>query len=440
MNTKDRVELAHWVANRAKSEGASEISVDIAKSRGVEVQYRDGQLDKVKESTQNSLNINVYVDNKFSGHSTNDLRKESLGKFIQDAVAMTKYLTEDKFRQLPDPKYYQNIQKVDLDIIDQAYESIDANQRVKFARDLQNQTASKSDKIISSTAGYYDDDSESVKVHSNGFEGVLRSTSFSIGVEVTVEDKDGKRPSDWNYTTTRYLSDTPDTEELAQGVVDKALAKVGQEKIASGIYDMIVHNRAGGNPIYPLLGPMGARAIQQKSSFLDGKKGQKIASDKFTMIDDPFIKRGLGSRHYDGEGIATKNRTLIQNGVLQDYLVDSYYGRKLGWEPTGGSTSNLVFEQGDKSLEELIASVSKGILVTSFIGGNTNSTTGDYSWGLSGHLIENGNIVKPINEMNISGNLIELWSSLTEMGNDPYLYSSIQRPSMLFKDIQFSGL
>lgn len=440
MNTKDRVELAHWVAETAKAEGASEISVDIAKSRGVEVQYRDGQLDKVKESTQNSLNINVYADNKYSGHSTNDLRKESLGKFIKDAVAMTKYLSEDKFRMLPDPSFYQGMNNVDLDIIDHGYESIDANQRVKYARDLQKQTSGLSDKIISSTAGYYDDDSESVKVHSNGFEGVIRSTSFSIGVEVTVEDKDGKRPSDWNYTTTRYLSDTPNTEELAKGVIEKALSKVGQEKIGSGTYDMLIHNRAGGNPIYPLLGPMGARAIQQKRSFLDGKKGEKIASDKFTMIDDPFIKRGLGSRHFDGEGIATRKRTLIENGVLQDYLVDSYYGKKLGWEPNGGSTSNLVFALGEKSLEELVASVTKGILVTSFIGGNTNGTTGDYSWGLSGQLIENGKIVKPINEMNISGNLIELWNSLAEMGNDAYLYSSVQRPSMLFKDIQFSGI
>lgn len=440
MKTKDRLELAHWVAKVAKAEGAKEISVDIAKSRGVEVEYRDGQLDIVKESTQNSLNINVYTESKFSGHSTNDLRKESLGKFVKDAVAMTKYLTEDKFRMLPDPKYYKNIQKVDLDIIDHDYNSIDANMRVKYARELQKLTASKSDKIVSSTAGYYDDDSESIKVHSNGFEGIRSETSFSVGVQVTVEGNDGKRPNDWNYATTRYLNDIPNTEALASGVLEKALGKIGQEKIASGTYDMLVHNRAGGKPIYPFLGPMGARAIQQKRSFLDGKKGEKIASDKFSLIDDPFIKRGLNSRHYDGEGISTRNRDLIKNGVLQDYLVDSYYGRKLGWDPTGGSTSNLVFEYGDQSLEEMIKSIAKGIFVTSFIGGNTNSTTGDYSWGLAGHLIENGEIVKPISEMNISGNLIELWNALEAMGNDPYVYSSVRRPSMHFKDIQFSGI
>ncbi len=440
MNTKERLELAHWVANTAKGLGASDAAVDISNSRAVEIEYRDGQLDKVKESTQNSLNIDVYVDNKFSGHSTNDLRRDSLGKFVEDAVNMTKYLTKDQFRKLPDPKYYQGIKDIELDLIDPGYDDIQADQRVKLAADLQKLTASKSDKIISSTAGYYDSDSESIKVHSNGFEGVKRTTSFSTGVEATVDDGEGGRPSDWNYATTRYLKDQPSTIELAKGVVDKALAKIGQTKVDSGVYDMIVYNRAAGNPIYAFYGPMTGRSIQQKRSFLDGKLGEKIASDKLTLIDDPFIKRGLASRHYDGEGMVARKRTLIEKGVLKEFLIDCYYGRKLEMEPNGGSTSNLILEYGDQSLEEMIKSVTKGILVTSFIGGNSNGTTGDFSWGLQGMLIENGKIIKPVNEMNISGNLIELWKNCVAMGNDPYIYSSLRRPSLHFKEVQFSGL
>lgn len=440
MNTKERLELAHWVVNSAKAAGVAEIAVDIGNSRSVEIEYREGQLDKVKESTQNSLNIDVYVDNKYSGHSTNDLRRESLGRFINDAVAMTKYLSEDEFRKLPDPKYYKGIKDINLDLFDGGYDKIVADQRVKYASDLQNLVASKSDKIITSTAGYYDNDSESIKVQSNGFEGIKRTTSFSVGVEVTVKDKDGGRPSDWNYATTRYLKDMPDSESLAQGVVEKALSKIGQSKIESGTYDMIVLNRAASKPIYALYGPMSGRSLQQKRSFLDGKVGEQIASDKFTLMDDPFIERGLGSRHYDGEGMVAKKRTLIDKGVFKEFLIDCYYARKLGMDPTGGSTSNLVFEYGDKSLEELYKDVEKGILVNSFIGGNSNDTTGDFSWGLAGMLIENGKIVKPINEMNISGNLVELWNNLVAVGNDPYTFSSLRRPSLHFKDVQFSGV
>ncbi|RKX19661.1 MAG: TldD/PmbA family protein [Candidatus Zixiibacteriota bacterium] len=440
MNTKERLELAHWVVNTAKTAGVAETAVNIGNSRAVEIEYRDGQLDKVKESTQNSLNIDIYIDNKFSGHSTNDLRKESLSRFVNDAVAMTKYLTEDEFRKLPDPKYYKGIKDIDLDLFDGEYDKIMADQRVKYASDLQNAVSSKSDKIITSTAGYYDNDSESIKVHSNGFEGINRTTSFSVGVEATVEDKDGGRPSDWNYATTRHLKDMPDSESLAQGVVEKALAKVGQTKVESGTYDMIVFNRAAGKPVYAFYGPMTGRALQQKQSFLDGKIGEKIASDKFTIVDNPFIERGLGSRHYNGEGMVAKKRTLIEKGVLKEFLIDCYYARKLGVEPTGGSTSNLVFEYGEKSLDDMIKNVKKGILVNSFIGGNSNGTTGDFSWGLAGMLIEDGKIIKPINEMNISGNLIELWSNLVDVGNDPYKFSSLRRPSLHFKDVQFSGV
>jgi len=440
MNTKDRLELAHWVVDAARAAGAADAAVDIAKSRGVEIEFRDGQLDKVKESTQNSLNINVYVDDKFSGHSTNDLRRESLGPFIKRAVEMTRYLSEDTFRKLPDPKHYQGIQTLDLKLIDDGYESIDANTRVGLARSLQEQTAGLSDKIISSTAGYYDDDSESIKVHSNGLEGVTRGTSFAVGVEVTIDDGDGGRPSDWNYATTRFLSDIPDPETLARGVVDRALAKIGQTKIESGTMDMVVFNRAARNPINALYRPLGGRSLQQKRSFLEGKLGEQITSEHLTVIDDPFIEKGLGSRPYDGEGMASRKRTIIEKGVLKEYLIDCYYGRKLGMEPTGGSMSNVVFGYGDKSLDDLIAQVTKGILVTNFIGGNSNGTTGDYSWGLMGMLIEDGRIVKPVNEMNISGNLTELWGNLVAMGNDPYIYSAMRRPSLYFKDVQFAGL
>ena len=440
MNTKQTLELAHWVAKSAKAAGASDAAVDIANSRDVEIEFRDGQLDKVKESTQNSLNINVYADGKFSGHSTNDLRRESLGKFVKDAVAMTKYLSEDKFRLLPDPKYYKGLKEMDLELIDGDYDSVVADQRVKMAKDLQLATSSKSDKIISSTALYFDNESESVKVQSNGFEGVRKTTSFTNGIEVTIDDGNGGRPGDWNYTTTRFLNDMPDAESMAQITVDRALAKIGQAKIESGKFDMIVTNRAASKPIYAMYGPITGRALQQKRSFLEGKLGEKIASENLTIIDDPFIKRGLGSRLYDGEGMVTRKRSIIEKGVLKEYLIDCYYARKLGVDPTGGSTTNLTFEYGDKSLDDLIKNVTKGILVTSFIGGNSNSTTGDFSWGLMGMLIEGGKIIKPVNEMNISGNLTDLWGNLVAVGNDPYIHSSLRRPSLHFKEVSFSGI
>ena len=440
MNRKEKMELARWSVDFARKSGADEAAVDLYQSRDIETEFREGKLDQLKESTQNSLSLTLYVNGRYSNHSTNDIRKDSLKKFIAEAVSMTRYLSEDPFRSLPDPKYYEGRRDIDLKINDSSYANVTSEQRVDIARQIEAIAAKQSERIVSCSAGYSDSHGESVKVHSNGFEGESESTGFSAGVEVTVDDGKGGRPEDWNWATVRFFNELPSAEFLAIGAAERALGKIGQSKIESGQFDMIVENRSVGRLLYSLYGPMQASSLQQKNSFLEGKLGEKIASEKLTIIDDPFIVKGLGSRTFDGEGLAIKRRALIEKGVLKTYLVDTYYGKKLGIEPNSGSTGNVILEQGDKSLNELIGMMEKGILVTSFIGGNSNSTTGDFSFGIVGKYVENGKIVKPVNEMNISGNLVDLLNQIEEIGDDPYMYSSFRLPSLYFKDVQFSGI
>ena len=152
------------------------------------------------------------------------------------------------------------------------------------------------------------------------------------------------------------------------------------------------------------------------------------------------MKRVFVYRLFDAEGIAASERTVVENGILKRYFIDNYYGKKLGLEPNGGSGSNLVFKNGDHSLDQLMARIGYGLLITGFNGGNSNPTTGDFSFGISGFIIEKGVPARPINEMNISGNARTFWKQLIETGNDPYPYSSVQAPSMLFEGINFSGL
>jgi len=440
MNRKERLNLANWAVDLAKKNGADEVAVNISNRREIEVEYRDKKLEKLKESIQSSLGLTIYADNRYSGHSTNDLNKDSLKKFIEEAVAMTKYLTKDPYRSLPDPKYYQGLKKVDLKILDPDYEKVDSKKRVQFAAEIEAAAMTQSDKIISTTAGYSDTYYESLKVHSNGFEGEQQGTVFSAGAEVTVRDDKEGRPEDWYYATVRFHKDLPTPEILGKKAAQRALRKIGQDKIESGVYDMIVENRAGSRLLYAMYGPLTARALQQKSSFLEGMLDQKIASDILTIIDDPFVPAGMGSRLFDGEGIVAKRRVIIDNGALKSYYVDNYYGKKLGMEPTSGSASNIVFNYGSKSMDDMLKDVKKAILVTGFLGGNSNSTTGDFSFGIVGLLVENGKIVKPVNEMNISGNLKEFWKQLVEVGNDPYVYSAWRMPSLHFRGVQFSGI
>lgn len=440
MNTKEKFDLAHWAAGQVKKFGADDAAVNLSNSRSIEVEVRNGKVDILKESTENSMTVAVYAKNRFTSHTTNDIRKDALTPFIEEAVNMTKYLGEDIYRTLPDEKYYPETAAMDLGTADDTYDDLKSEKRVKIAREIEDAALAHSNKIISCTAYFSDSESEVVKVNTKGFEGTRRGTTFGCGAEATVDDNGVGRPEDYEWITVRFQKDLPNFAKLGIGAVDRALAKIGQKKIDSGKYEMLVENRTAARLLYGLQGPMSGRSLQQKSSFLDGKLGQKIFSDKLTIVDDPFIKGGMGSRHFDGDGMACRKRTLIDRGVLKEFLIDWYYSRKLGVDPTGGSTTNVTFALGDKSLDEMIANTERGILVTSFIGGNSNSTTGDFSYGIIGKLIENGKVVTPVNEMNISGNMTEFWSNLIETGNDPYLYSSMRRPSLRFKDVNFSGV
>lgn len=440
MNNKERLQLAEWVMNYAVKSGADESSAVVYNSRDIEIEYRDKKLETMKESTRNFLSLQIYADKRYSGHSTNDLRKDSLEKFIQEAVAGTKFLTRDEFRALPDPKYYPEKTDTDLGLTDPNYEKVEASERKKTASEIEQVASSQSDMIISATAGYNDSYYEFARVHSNGFKGEGSGTFFSAGASVTVKDKNGGRPEDWFYATSRFRNELPSPEILGKNAAGRALKKIGQKKIESGIYEMLVENRAGARLLYMFYEPLSARALQQKSSFLEGMLGKQIASDKLTVIDDPLIRGGLGSRIFDDEGLKSQKKIIVEKGILKNFNVDNYYGKKIGMEPNSASPSNVLFEYGTRPLEEMIKDQKRAILVNGFIGGNSNSTTGDFSLGIVGFLIENGEIVKPINEMNISGNAKEFWKNLTEIGNDPYPYSSMKIPTMAFTGVNFSGL
>ena len=149
---------------------------------------------------------------------------------------------------------------------------------------------------------------------------------------------------------------------------------------------------------------------------------------------------GLGSRLFDDDGMATKKRVMIDAGVLKEFYVDWYYSRKLGWEPTTGSPSNLIIPPGKRSVKEIMKDLGRGILITGFIGGNSNSTTGDTSIGITGQLFEKGEPVHPVSEMNIADNHLKLWQRLAEAGNDPYMYSGSRVPSLVFTDFVVAGI
>ncbi|WP_321287852.1 TldD/PmbA family protein [uncultured Sunxiuqinia sp.] len=437
MTREEKYSLAKWAMQHALDGGADQVSIIISQSKSSNVDVREQKIDTLKEAIESNMSIRLYVDNKYSSHRTNRLEQTELSRFIEQAIVATKYLSPDPYRSLPDPNLYYQGEGEDLGTEDTSYDNIDPKTKVDLAFQIEKEAINKDERIISVSASYSDKTSSRLMVTSNGFEGETKNSSYSLGASVSVDGGDA-RPSDaWRERA--ILFDQLQKSNIGSVALDRVLKKIGQQKISSGKYDMLVENRAIGRLFYPLLSALDGYNIQQKNSFLIDKIGEKVASEKLTLTDDPFIQGGLGSQLFDSEGLALKKREVFKQGVLGTYYIDTYYAKKLEMEPTTGDSSNLIFESGEKDLEALVKSMKKGILVTGFNGGNTNGSTGDFSYGIDGFLVEDGEIIKPVSEMNISGNMKELWMNLAEVGTDPNPISSWQTPSMLFKGVDFSG-
>ena len=273
-----------------------------------------------------------------------------------------------------------------------------------------------------------------------GFEGERIDTSFWLSGSVAVQDNDGRRPEDGDFSGGRFIRDLGDPEPVGESSARRALARLGATKAPSGVMTMVLDNRAGGRLVGALLSPLSASAIQQRRSFLEGRAGETVGSPLLQITDDPLMPRGFGSRHFDGEGISARRMPLFEAGVLKNFYVDTYYGRKLQMTPTTGGTSNLDWGLGPKSQAELIAQAGEGVFVTGFLGGNSNGTTGDYSLGIQGFMIRGGALAEPVAEMNISGNQLDLWKRLVGIGNDPYIYSPLRTPTLVFESVAFAGV
>jgi len=434
-------ELADWVIDQTKKAGAKDCKVSLSKKRFVEINYRDRKPEVIKEATTQGLNLEVYINNRFASQTTPDFRKSTLTGFISGVIDSAKIMEEDPFRTLPDPKYYLGQITSDLQLADPNQGQVTPEERHEMAKTVENACLAKGgDKVISVEAGEYDETSDEFIKTSNGFTGSNNTTQCWTGATMTAQDEGDRRPAGYHWVGCRYRSDLPSLQEVGTLAALRTLDLMGGKKIQTETLPVIIENRGVGRVLGGLLEPMSAGSIQQKRSFLADKKGQMIASKLFTVQDDPFLLRALGSMYYDGDGFPAKKRDLFNQGTLNEFLVDWYYSRKLGWEPNSGSTSNLIIPPGSRSVEEITKDLGRCILVTGFIGGNSNSTTGDFSVGIIGKLFDKGRFVQNVAEMNIADNHLKFWNKLIEVGNDPWIYSQARLPSLVFDGIVVAGI
>lgn len=439
--SNELMQRARQAAQVAQDAGAQDARVFASRSRQVRVEWRDGKLDRIRESTSQGLSITLYVDGRYSSNGTSDIRPEAVDSYVRGAVDTARYLAQDEHRKLPPPQRYEGRTETDLQAVDPALVSVSPEDRLSMAEQLEDaaRTGDGADRIISVTSTVGDYESQTACFATNGLEVDEQGTYTSRSLTVSVKDDDDRKPRGSAYGSARYAEDLPGPGELGADALKRGLDQLGSKQVPTGKYQLVIENRTVSTILRHLLSPLYGRSVQQKRSCFEGKIGETIGSDKLTISDQPHLVRGLSSTSWDSEGMATAPREIFTEGVLKTFFLDTYYASKLGLDATSGSTTNLVWTPGDKDLATMIAGVDKGVFVTSFLGGNSNSTTGDFSMGIKGFAIEGGVLTHPVSEVNIAGNHLEFWTQLAEVGNDPFPYSSQLNPTLRFTDVQCSG-
>lgn len=455
MITANEISLAQHCISHALSCGASAARVYLNKCVTDSYTILNGELDKVTHSADRSIYLYIFADNRYGTFSTNRLEKNELEDFISRAIEMVRMLGEDVCRKLPSPERTAKdaVTGLELQLYDDAYEKMDADTRLANAFRLSRYDEIKSSgngyRLISEECEYSCTSDDSYTADSQGFEGRHRETTFGTFSEMTIEDSEGNKYSGYWWQTSPRMADT-DFDGCGKMALERAVRQIGPKKRRSGKYRMVVDTAVSSRLVSPIITALNAASVQQKMSFLDGAIGKKIFHEGMTLMDLARTPGKNGSRLFDTEGVATKDTSVIENGTVRQYFVNTYQSGKMGIEPTIEDVSRPCLmpfikgkdlESAEKavSLDDILKLTGNGILVTGFNGGNCNPVTGDFSFGIEGFAFSRGRITHPVREMLITGNIVELWNNLTAAGTDARPSSRWQIPSLAFDDVVFSA-
>lgn len=419
--------------------GVDAFAITSSQARSVETEWRIGTLERVQDKTHHSVSVEIYIDGRYAGFSTNDLRADALQSFLKRAVEMTRLLEPDPCRSLPDCPIH--VPPMELDLYDSNIEIHSANHRLDEMKKLNAALESMigDTAYASYTTSLNDGWGHYLRMFSNGFSEEIKTSSFGRSATLSLKDSDGRLPLGWDGSYARHKGDLVSEDLIANNVVQRARAQLQASTIPTRNYDVILVNRVMGKVLGPVLRPLGGAAIQQGRSLWKDRLHERVLPTKLSIFDNPHIQRGLGSAQFDGDGFEVHQRPLIENGVLKTFLINHYYAQKLGCERTGGNTHNLQWNLGEHDLQALASQVQNGLLIERFLGGNCNETTGNFSYGCAGRRIENGQLTSAFSEANLSGNIEAFWGSLALIGNDVLPQSTSGAPSCAFLGAQVSG-
>ena len=322
-------EMARYALDYALRKGCQQARVVFSSGEENEVEVRDGKVDKLHHSGGCQLSLSLFVDGAYSTISTNRLEREELERFIDKGVISTRFLEKDPYRSLPEESMYYRGEMNDFGLYDDGFKDVDVDEKIDMAKATYNEIVDE--RVISAMAGIADTETYNYLIDSNGFEGEKRRTLYMSTAQVSVLGEGDERPEDYFYVNAQ-LWGRLQKEGIGAEALRRTVEKIGASRVESGVYDVVVDRRVAASLVSPLISAVSGEALHMKSSFLLDRKGEKIASDVLTIVDNPHQEGKIGARLFDRDGIAVREMKVVEKGVLCDYYISHYMSKKMGVE------------------------------------------------------------------------------------------------------------
>jgi len=442
-------ELARDVLDQAKAKGASQGDVVMAESESFFVTVRMGEVEKVSQAGEKRLGLRLFFGNSSASASTSDISKDSIEKLVDDTSKMAKVTAQDPHSGLPDAAALaRNLPQ--LDLIDESARAVSVDEKIQIALETEKNALAYDSRITNSEGAEFSNQfGRVIYASSHGFSGEYLGSTFGHSVS-PVAAQNGAMQRDYWYSSNRKFAKLESSKSVGEKAAQRVLRRLGGRKIKTCEVPVVFDPEMAASLLRNLASGLSGYSLYKGASFLMGKLGTKIGSDLLTVIDDGTISGALGSRPFDGEGLPTQKKTVVEKGELKSYLLDTYSGKKLGMastanasrsvgEPPGVSPANFYLVPGHESPEAIIGSVKSGLYVTEMIGFGVNMVTGDYSRGAAGLWIEDGELAYPVEEITIAGSLKEMFQNIERVGNDLDMRGRISSPTIKLSRMTVAG-
>ncbi|MCE9929769.1 metalloprotease PmbA, partial [Obesumbacterium proteus] len=418
--------------------GADAAEVAVTKTTGISISTRFGEVENVEFNSDGALGITVYHQQRKGSASSTDLSPDAIARTVQAALDIARYTSPDPFAG-PADKELLAFDAPDLDLFHPA--ELDAERGIELAARAE-QASLKFDPRITNTEGGSFNSHYGIKVFGNSH-GMLQSYSSSRHSlsSCVIAEHEGDMERDYAYTIARDINELKTPEWVGEECARRTLSRLAPRRLPTMEAPIMFAAEVATGLFGHLVGAISGSSVYRKSTFLLDSLGKEILPEWLTINEQPHLLKGMASTPFDSEGVRTVERNIVENGVLQTWLMTSYSARKLGMQSTGhaGGIHNWRIAGQGLGFEDMLKKMGTGFLVTELMGQGVSGVTGDYSRGAAGFWVENGEIQYPVSEVTIAGNLKDMWSNLVTMGDDIELRSNIQCGSALLEAMKIAG-